>query len=78
MEQLTARQHEVLDFCSRYVLENHNFPTLLEISNYLGSNSTATARGHLDALAKKGFLQKRKNGSYKFLKLELILKERKQ
>lgn len=78
MEQLTVRQCEILDICSKYVLENHSFPTLRELTEFINAKSTGTARGHLDALAKKGFLQKRKNGSYKFLKLELELKERKQ
>lgn len=59
MQELTTRQQQVLDFINAYHNEHGSPPTLREISDGLGVKGTATAIAHLNALEKKGYLQRR-------------------
>lgn len=63
MEPLTERQQQVLDFISSY-LDTHGCPpTLREISEHIQAKGTVTAIRHLDALERKGYIQRRTGSS---------------
>jgi repressor LexA len=59
MQELTSRQQQVLNFISSYLDEHGCPPTLREISEHIGTKGTATAMAHLDALERKGHIQRR-------------------
>ena len=59
MQPLTDRQQLVLDYVSSYLSQNGCPPTLREISEHIGTAGTVTAMRHLEALEKKGYVQRR-------------------
>lgn len=59
MLPVTARQKQVLDFIASYLEEHGCPPTLREISDRIGVKGTATAILHLEALERKGHVQRR-------------------
>ena len=63
MQELTPRQQEVLDFVCRFRDEHGCPPSLREISEQIGTKGTATAKLHLEALERKGFISRRREGS---------------
>ncbi len=69
---LTDRQNQVLDFIRSKI--NHDMipPTIREVAGFFGFSSTATVRGHLLALSKKGYLKITRN---KARALELLGEE---
>ncbi len=62
-KNLTDRQEQILSFIEEYIRENSYPPTLREIGNRFGIVSTFGVQRHLDALNKKGFLNKGANTS---------------
>jgi len=58
MKQLTQIQYDVYDFVSTVVKEHQPFPSLREIANHFGVTHT-TARFHLKALERKGYIRQR-------------------
>jgi len=63
MQELTSRQQEVLDFVCRFRDEHGCPPSLREISEQIGTKGTATAKLHLEALERKGYIFRRREGS---------------
>jgi repressor LexA len=63
MEQLTARQQEVLDFVTQHVNEYGYAPSLREIGRKLGVTGTLGVMKHLEALEKKGYLRRQEGSS---------------
>ena len=59
MQQLTERQRQVLDVISTALAKTGCPPTLREISDTMGVKGTATAIAHLDALERKGYINRR-------------------
>ena len=58
MDELTPRQLQVLEFITAY-LDSHGYPpTLREISREIGTSGTVSALHHLEALERKGHLQR--------------------
>lgn len=55
---LTSRQREVFDFIVQWIKETHFPPTLSEVAQFLGVPYPKSAVAHLDALEKKGFIQR--------------------
>ncbi len=55
---LTPRQRTVLEFIEKFMLKYGNSPTIREIGADLGISSTNGVRSHLEALIKKGYLNK--------------------
>ncbi len=55
---LTPRQRTVLEFIEKFMLKYGNSPTIREIGSNLGISSTNGVRSHLEALIKKGYLNK--------------------
>jgi repressor LexA len=57
-QPLTPRQRTVLEFIENYVHKYGNSPTIREIGSNLGISSTNGVRSHLEALIRKGYLNK--------------------
>ena len=57
-EPLTDRQRQVLDFISRSIERRGYPPTLREIGEQMGIQSTNGVNDHLKALEKKGYLER--------------------
>lgn len=57
MEQLTARQSQVLDLIRRHIEDSGYPPTRADIANELGFRSPNAAEEHLKALARKGAIE---------------------
>lgn len=57
MENLTARQAQVLDIVRRHIVETGYPPTRADIANELGFKSPNAAEEHLRALARKGAIE---------------------
>lgn len=55
---LTNRQKEVLNFIVLFIRDNGMPPTIREIADALGINSTNAANDHLVALEKKGYIER--------------------
>jgi repressor LexA len=58
MSRPTARQQQVLDFIQSHIDESGYPPTLREICAHIGVSGTLSAIRHLDALEKKGYLNR--------------------
>jgi repressor LexA len=69
MQQLTPRQQQVYDYITSYLNEHGCPPTLREISDHIGTKGTATAIVHLEALQRKGYLNRREGGSSRNISL---------
>lgn len=59
MQELTEKQQRIYNYLESYIGEHSCPPTLREISEHIGLKGTATAMQHLDALERKGFIQRR-------------------
>jgi repressor LexA len=55
---MTHKQSLVFLFIKRFIDENGFPPTIAEVATERGFLSLNAARGHIDAIAKKGFLQR--------------------
>ena len=58
MQKLTQRQGEILRFIQRMQQEQGETPTLREIADHFGFRSMNAAQSHVNALVRKGALQK--------------------
>jgi repressor LexA len=63
MEQLTARQQEVLDFVTEYINERGYAPSLREIGKQIAVSGTLGVMKHLEALERKGHLRRQEGSS---------------
>jgi repressor LexA len=57
MQELTARQSQVLDLIRRHISDTGYPPTRADIANELGFKSPNAAEEHLKALARKGAIE---------------------
>lgn len=55
---LYKRQKEILDYISQYIQKNGTSPTLQEIADAMNLSSLATVHEHLQALQKKGVIER--------------------
>ena len=55
---LSTRQESILSFIRRYVQERSYPPTLREIGKHVGTSSTSVVNYNLNALVKKGFIER--------------------
>ena len=67
---LTKKQNLVLDYIKRYYAEHNYPPSIREICNGVGLNSTATVFVHLKNLENKNYLKTTNN---KFRSIELLV-----
>ena len=68
MNQLTARQSEVLAAIRAFTKEHNYSPTFRELANVLGIESTNGVTVHLKALERKGYVT-REPGKSRTLRL---------
>jgi repressor LexA len=61
MNDLTDRQRAVLDFIVAHKAREDWAPTIREICDHFGINSPNGVVCHLDALEKKGYIERRPN-----------------
>ena len=57
---LTNKQNKVLEFIQHQIMDRGHSPTIREIGEKFGIQSTNGVRTHLNALIKKGYLKKEK------------------
>lgn len=74
VDGLTGRQQEVLDFIEAYQLEHGSSPTLREIREHLDVSSDNSVLKHLNALVKKGYIEK--NDTPRGIKLLAAVKQK--
>lgn len=55
---LYKRQRQILDFVSQFIQKHGFSPTLQEVADALGVSSLATIHEHLEALVRKGVIQR--------------------
>lgn len=58
LEDLTPRQREILAFIKREVLKRGYPPSVREIGQAVGLNSSSTVHGHLGRLEEKGYIRR--------------------
>lgn len=58
MQNLTARQQQILEVVTAEIQAGHGFPTIRSLAQRMGFASPKAAADHLKALAKKGYLQR--------------------
>ncbi len=61
MRSLTKRQREILDYIISSIRNRDRFPSYRDIGRRFRLSSSATVSQHLDALVKKGFLERARN-----------------
>lgn len=59
MQELTEKQQNIYTFLETHIAENNCPPTIREISERIGLKGTATVIQHLEALERKGYIQRR-------------------
>jgi repressor LexA len=58
MKPLTEKQKIVLDFIEREIRINQQPPTIKEIARHIGSENTRSGLTHIEALIKKGYIER--------------------
>lgn len=77
MPPLTDRQREILDFLFEFFPREQRMPSIREISEHLAVRSLNGISTHLQALAKKGYIELPQNQQARSIKLvgvKVILK----
>ncbi len=59
MQELTEKQQNIYRYLESYIAEHSCPPTIREISEHIGLRGTSTALQHLEALERKGYIQRR-------------------
>lgn len=59
MQELTEKQQRIYNYLESYIAEHSCPPTIREIAEHSGLRGTATAMQHLEALERKGYIQRR-------------------
>lgn len=62
-QPLTDKQGRVLDYIISYTVDHGCPPSLREVSAHINVKGTATAIAHLEALEKKGYINRREGSS---------------
>jgi len=62
MPALTRIQHDILQYVADFVRREGRSPTGTEVQHHFGYNHHSTARQHLQALERKGFIQLARGG----------------
>ena len=65
---LSIRQQQVLGFMLQFLAENDQLPPMSAIAPYFGFRSPNSAQEHVNALARKGFLERNAVGNFRFVR----------
>ena len=68
-KRLTLRQREVFDFIEKYISEAGYSPTIAEIAEGFGLSGKAAIYDHVNALIRKGMIERREDNVPRGLKL---------
>lgn len=66
--EITSRQAMVLAYLRDFLAANDEIPPMWAISKHFGWKSTNSAQQHIDALAKKGVLERNAIGNWRFVR----------
>jgi len=58
VDDLTARQRQVLDYISSFIMQMSYPPTIRQIQEHFGLRSTKGVKDHIDRLVEKGYLRR--------------------
>lgn len=58
---INTKQRKILDFIIENIMENHRPPTVREICEFIGLNSTSSVASHLAALERFGYINRPSN-----------------
>lgn len=70
MNDLTSKQKQFFDDLVCFINDNGYVPTIRELGNYVGFNSTATTQFYLGTLEEKGYIKRINNRNIEILKGE--------
>ncbi len=70
MDDLSPKQKEVYEYMQEFFIEFHCIPTCNAIASHFDFKSRNAAQCHIDALVKKGYLERTSGQRFKFTKLE--------
>ena len=65
---LTTRQREVLAYMRSFWAENDQLPPMHAIAEHFGFRSGNAAHDYLNALERKGFIERNAVGKYRFVR----------
>lgn len=65
---VTARQMEVLAYMQAFLAENDEFPPLWKISQHFGWATSTSAQCHVDALGRKGVIERNEIGNWRMVR----------
>ena len=77
MNKLTCKQQNILDYLKECIENNGYTPTIREIADYFNYKSTNAVNDHLQALIKKGYINK-KSGAARTIMINAPEEEKKQ
>lgn len=62
---VTAAQQRVFDYMREFLAANDELPPLWAISQHFGWSTCSSAQTHIDALAKKGLIERNEIGNWR-------------
>lgn len=65
---LTARQREVLAYMLQFLADNDQLPPMQSIATHFGLRSPNSAQDHINALERKGFIERNAVGKFRFVR----------
>lgn len=68
---VTARQQEVLDYMRAFLAENDELPPLWKISQHFGWATATSAQCHIDALGRKGVIERNEIGNWRLVRRQV-------
>jgi|GEM_PF-4236561 len=66
-EKLTAKQQRVFELIEQYFLKHHVVPTIRQIAEMADLYSSSTAFRYVEALEKKGYIERRGKQGFRLL-----------
>lgn len=69
-QQLTRRQLQVVAFLREFLAANDQIPPMHVISERFGWRSANAAQQHIDALSRKGLLERNDIGNWRFARVK--------
>ena len=70
MTELTTRQQQVLGFMRTFLAENDELPPMWAVAKHFGFRSENAAQCHIDALTRKGYLERNSIGNLRFARVK--------
>lgn len=68
MKPLSEKQKQIIAFMQAHLLEHQSLPTLQTLAAAFGISSVGGAAYHVDALTRRGYLEKPSRGVYRLIR----------